>query len=444
SYPSVYYNLIMNQDNSANYAQAVVHTTDSRTTDRVVRPLQDKLDAEFPGARIVVNKFGQGPPVAADIEYRIFGDDLDTLQDLGEQLRLRLQRHPDVVHASMSVARGTPKLWIEADEDEARLAGLDTTDVARQLAANLIGVTGGSVLEGTEELPVRVRHAGDGRTSAEAVASTQLATPGGGYVPLSAIGELTLRPTEAGISRYDGLRINTIEAFTREGSPAQELQKSILEEAENSGFVLPPGYTIGFGGEAEQSGDSQGNLASFAPAIVLILVATLILTFRSLRMAGMLFVIAGSCVGFALLSTWSISLPIGFNMILGTLGLIGVALNDSIVVISSIRNNPDARAGDREALIKEVIGCTRHVLSTTFTTLGGFAPLLLLAEGDFWPSLAIVLFGGILGAMLLALFFIPAAYVVFHPRKFGLIGTGPSESDDVPAVPTPSFTPAPA
>ena len=143
------------------------------------------------------------------------------------------------------------------------------------------------------------------------------------------------------------------------------MQKSILEEAENSGFVLPPGYTIGFGGEAEQSGDSQGNLASFAPAIVLILVATLILTFRSLRMAGMLFVIAGSCVGFALLSTWSISLPIGFNMILGTLGLIGVALNDSIVVISSIRNNPDARAGNREALIKEVIGCTRHVLSTS-------------------------------------------------------------------------------
>ncbi len=422
SYPSVYYNLVMNQDNSPHYAQAVVHTTDAATTERVLRPLQDKLSQDFPQARIVVNPFGQGPPVAADIEYRIFGDDLPTLQRLGEQMRLKLQQHPDVLTTNMSVSRGLPKLWLDADEDEADLAGLDARDLAAQLAGNLSGVVGGSVLEGLQELPVRVRQSSDGKTDLETIASTSFAAPSGEFVPLEAVGNLAMRPADTGISHYDGLRVNTVEAYTRDGALPIDIANSILQELEDEGFTLPPGYRVGLGGEVEQSGSSQNNLAKFAPALLLTMVATLVLTFRSVRMAMLLGVVAASCVGFAIMSTWSISLPFGFNTILGTLGLIGVALNDSIVVISSIRGNDAARNGDREALVSEIIGCTRHVLSTTLTTLGGFAPLLLLSEGDFWPSLAIVLFGGIVGAMLLALFMIPAAYVLLHPRKFGLIG----------------------
>ncbi len=434
SFPSVYYNLVMNQDNSPHYAQAVVHTTDSATTERLIRPLQDKINDRFSNARVVLNQFGQGPPVQADIEYRIFGDDLARLQDLGEVVRERLQQHPQVVYANMSVSRGTPKLWLDASEDETQLAGLQLTDLAAQLNGNLSGVVGGSVLEGLEELPVRVRHNSDGQTTLDAIASTPFALPSGGFVPLEALGELNLRPTEAGISHYDGLRVNTIEAYTRDGALPIDLAYDVLAELEADGFVMPPGYRIGLGGEVEQSGQSQDNLATFAPALLMAMLATLVLTFRSLRMTGLLLTIAGSCVGLALFSTWSVSLPFGFNTILGTLGLIGVALNDSIVVISAIRGNVLARNGDHEALVSEIVSSTRHILSTTLTTVGGFAPLLLLAEGDFWPSLAIVLFGGIIGAMLLALFFIPAAYVLVHPRKFGLIGTKRHTSAFSPAI----------
>ncbi|MEM6313644.1 MAG: efflux RND transporter permease subunit, partial [Planctomycetota bacterium] len=187
---------------------------------------------------------------------------------------------------------------------------------------------------------------------------------------------------------------------------------------------LPPGYSMVEGGEAEQSGDSQGNLAAFAPAILVTMLALLVLTFRSVRMAGLLLVIATCCVGLGLLSTFAIEFPFGFTGILGILGLIGVALNDSIVVIAAIRSNEDARNGDRAAVVAEILGCTRHVLSTTLTTVGGFAPLLLLTEGQFYPSLAVVLTGGIVGAMILALTFIPAAYVLVHPIKFNVLGLG--------------------
>ena len=85
-------------------------------------------------------------------------------------------------------------------------------------------------------------------------------------------------------------------------------------------------------------------------------------------------------------------------------------INDSIVVLAALLDNPQARKGDRQAIRSVVMHSTRHVLTTTFTTMIGFVPLLL-GGGDFWPPLAIAIAGGVGGATLLALYFIPAAYV---------------------------------
>ena len=92
---------------------------------------------------------------------------------------------------------------------------------------------------------------------------------------------------------------------------------------------------------------------------------------------------------------------------LGTVGLIGVAINGSIVVIASINGNPLAKAGDIDEIVKEAMGCSRHILSTTVTTVGGFIPLLLFSEGSFWPPLAVVLAGGVGFSIVLSLVFTP-------------------------------------
>ena len=146
-------------------------------------------------------------------------------------------------------------------------------------------------------------------------------------------------------------------------------------------------------------------------------IATLILTFRSVKLALLLGVVAGLSVGLGLLATRLIDFPVSFNTILGTLGLIGLAFTNSIVVLAAIRANPRAMAGDANAVAEAIIGTTRHILSTTLTTIGGFLPLLLIVGGDFWPSLAIVLAGGVSGSMILALVFVPAVYVLMHGRK---------------------------
>jgi multidrug efflux pump subunit AcrB len=411
SFPSVYYNAVMERDDSSHYAQAVVTATSSEEVKRLIPVLQQRFDDAFPEAQLVVTQFAQGPPVEADVEFRVYGPSIETLQDLGDAIRLRLAEHPDTLHTQASMGRGEPKLWLDADEEEARLAGLTLADVATQLQGSFEGTVGGSVIEELEELAVRIRFDDDRRDEIADIGAAQLTAPGrSGWTPLSVLGELELRPEVAGITRHNGLRANLIHGHTRNGALAINVTHEVLAELEREGFVLPAGYEIAIGGDAEDERAAVGNLMIYLPVLVTLMASTIILSFRSVRLAAVLGAVAMLSVGLAFLATWAYGFPVSFMTILGTIGLIGVGLNDSIVVLAAIRSNPDAREGDAQAIADEVLGTLRHVISTTLTTVGGFLPLLIFVGGDFWPPLAIVLAGGVSGATILAVVFVPAAY----------------------------------
>ncbi len=95
--------------------------------------------------------------------------------------------------------------------------------------------------------------------------------------------------------------------------------------------------------------------------------------------------------------------------LLGSVGLIGLAINDSIVVLDRLAGDPAARRGDRAAICQIVLGETRHVLSTTLTTIGSFAPLILIG-GTFWPPLGVAVCGGLVVATGLALILVPCLF----------------------------------
>ncbi len=418
SHPTVYYNLVMNQDRSPNYAQAAITTASSDDTRRIVDQAQQLLDQQHPGTQILTRNFGQGPPVVADLEYRILGPDIQRLQQLGDELRVVLQRHPQVLHTQAAMPRGEPKLFFNADEDAARLAGMTLADVGDQLQVGLEGGVSGSILEGLENMPVRVRFPVAQSAQLDDIASSPLVVPASNqWVNAASLGSFELRPELGGIARFDGRRTNTVSAYTRSGSLPIDISNQVLSTLKEQGFVLPAGYTLELGGASEQSSEANANLARYAPILMVMMVATLILAFRSVRMAAILGGVAVSAVGLGLLATWSYSFPVSFNMILGTLGLIGVALNDSIVVLAALKADPRVARGDLDAAVQTVMGCTRPIISTTATTVGGFLPLLALVGGAFWPQLAIVLVGGIIGATLVALIFVPAAYLLLNSRR---------------------------
>ena len=416
SVPRFYYNVLTNRDRESNYAQAIVQLEDLATSN-LARELQSELDQDFPTARILVRQLEQGPPFDAPVEMRIYGSDLDTLQQLGEEARSLLLGVPDITHTRGSLAEVRPQLELELNEEEVRIAGLDRRAIAQQLESSLEGASAGSILEATEELPVRVRLSAVDRAKLNNLTSLNLLPNRNSFegetqtIPLSSLGKVTLKPELANITRFNGQRVNTIQGFLTPGVLPDKALTDFQQQLETANWQLPSGYSYKFGGEAEQKNNALGGLFSTVGVIVVLMITTLVLSLGSFRLAAVIGVVAIASFGLGLFAIWLFGYPFGFNPIIGTVGLIGVAINDSIVVLAAIQQHPLAKTGNKKAIRAVVLRSTRHVLATTLTTAIGFVPLLL-GGGEFWPPLAIAIAGGVIGATLLALYLIPAAYVI--------------------------------
>ena len=415
SIPTMYYNLTMNQDDAPNYAQAIVTTEGTEEQLVTIKSLQKELDASFPESQIVVRQLAQGPPVIAPIEIRIFGPSVRRLRELGQDLQRVLYETAGVIHTRTTFDVGRAKAIVQPNESEARLAGLSLNDLAGQLQTNLEGATGGVMLEATEQLPVRIRLNNQIRGEISEIASSRIQVNGSGdgasWMPLESVAQIELRPEEAGIARRNGERCNTIQAFVVADALPPEVTERFLERLDEAEVQIPAGYRLQVGGDSEELANSMANLFAYAPVLGVLIFSTLILSFRSFVLAGIIGAVAALSAGLAFFSIWVAGYPLGFNPLIGMAGLIGLAINDSIVVLTQIRSNPLAKQGDVSAIVEEVMKTARHVISTTLTTIGGFLPLLI-GGGTFWPPLAVVIAGGVGGATILATIFVPAAYVV--------------------------------
>lgn len=420
SSPRIYYNQVDSRAGETNYASGIVQLS-GRVSNDWVRETQDELDATFPGSRILLRWFEQGPPFDAPIELRIYGPDLDVLQELGDQARFLLSQLSEVTHTRALLGESLPQISVQVDEAAARSRGLSQADIAQQLNATLEGVTGGSILEGNEELPVRVRLSNADRSNLDQIASLNLlvANPSSGNplntTPLNALGRLTLEPKRSAITRREGVRVNTVQGFIQAGTlPPNVLAR--FQQLLDQSLEVPAGYRVSFGGEAEERGEAVGGLLASVSVLVVLMVTTLVLSLGSFRLAVVIWVIAILSVGLGFLAEWVWGFPMGFNPMIGIIGLIGVSVNDSITVLTALKSDPLASRGDIQAICRVVVHATRHVLTTTFTTILGFTPLIL-GGGAFWPPLAVAIAGGVAGATVLALYFIPVFFLLLMRSK---------------------------
>ncbi|WP_172331101.1 efflux RND transporter permease subunit [Mangrovicoccus sp. HB161399] len=422
SAPAFYYNVIGFRENAPGFAQALVTTESPAATARLLVPLQDKLNRAFPEARILVRGLVQGPPVAAPVELRLTGPDIATLRELGEEVRATLLGLDAVTIVRSSLEGGAPKAAIDIDEAAANLAGLTLGDVAAQLQAGLEGVTGGSLIEGSEELPVRVR-LGDGiRGDLDRIANLPILPPaaretaaGGAFpgLPLSAVAEIRLEPAKPEITRRNGERSNTIQAFVQ----PQALPEEVLAEAlSRLDLALPPGYRLEVGGDSDARNDVVTNLMAPLGLIVTLSIATVVLTFSSFRLTAVTFVVAILSAGLSFLSLAVFNYPFGITAIIGVIGSIGVSINAALIIMSGLQAHPVARTGDPEAMAEVVMDSSRHIISTTVTTFGGFLPLIL-GGGGFWPPFAMSIAGGVLLSTVVSFYFTPQMFALVYPPR---------------------------
>ncbi|MEQ8300995.1 MAG: efflux RND transporter permease subunit [Hyphomonas sp.] len=403
--PRVYYNMINNTEGVEGFAAGWVQLDGNQRTHEIVAKVQVEMRDAFPGARFLALPFEQGPPADAPIDFTILGNDFETLGRLGDEARTILAQTPGVTYTVASLELGAPTVSLKADESASALAGQRLTQLASAMNAELEGVRAGSIVEGTEELPVIVI----GPDSRRGTLTDLRAMTVGDGTPLSALGTMSLDAKTAVVSRRDGQRMNQILAYLDPYTLPAPVFADFQARLEASDFQLPPGYAIRIGGEAENSGEAIGNLAGVGIPLILVMAGAIMLVFNSFRMMLLILTTGFLSLGLAFFGVWLFNLPFGFNAIIGGLGLLGIAINGSIVVLSLLKANPAAMADDVIAQREIVMDATRHIVATTLTTMGGFIPILLTGD-SFWMPLAAGISGGVAGSALLALYFTPAVF----------------------------------
>lgn len=415
--PMFYYNLMPTKDGAINYAQAMITASDFRAANTLIPELQIELDNLMPEAQVLVRKLEQGPPFNAPVELRIFGPNLDTLKLIGDDIRKIMSETKDIIHTRATLLPGAPKVWVDTDEAQAAIAGLTLVDIAGQLNAQLSGSVNGSIIESTESIPVRVRVGNQDRAQLDDIANITLVSEKSDQpIPLTAIAELSVKPSRGAIPHRDGMRVNVIEGYIKTGVLPSVVLERVRENIANTDYQLPSSYRIEIGGESAERDKAVGQLMASVGFIFTLLITVVVLSFNSFRISSIIFLSALQSIGLGLLSVYAFDYPFGFTVIIGLLGLMGLAINAAIVIIAELKSDEKAVIGDKQAIIKGVLSCTRHISSTTITTVGGFLPLIL-AGGGFWPPFAVAVAGGTVLTTLLSFFFVPALFSLMSNKR---------------------------
>ncbi|MEZ8716237.1 efflux RND transporter permease subunit [Vibrio splendidus] len=423
NFPSFYYNLQARQNNAPYFSQAMVKTENFDQANALIPQLQKVLDEEVPEAQILVRKLNQGPPFTAPVELRVYGENLDTLKAIGEDVRLILAGVPHVTHTRETLQPGTPKVWLKVDEDTAKLNGISLNQFAGMLQTTLTGRESGSVIEGSESVPIRVRVADEARENLAHLSNIRLPISSDVYstgINVSTLAELELTTSRGAITRRNGQRVNTIEGYIEAGVLPQTVLNEFQKRLES--YQMPSGYTIGFGGESAERDNSVNSLISNVAVVVVLMVLVVVMSFNSFRMSSIIFMVAGLAGGLGLLSVWIFGYPFGFTVIIAMLGIAGLAINAAIVILTELKLDKEASSGNVDAVVEAVMSCTRHISSTTITTVGGFMPLII-AGGGFWPPFAVAIVGGTVLTTLISFYFVPVVYHLMTKNQRKTIAT---------------------
>lgn len=410
AFPSFYYNVIPPERNAAFFSHAMVKTHGFKAANQLIPKLQTKLNKLVPQAQILVRKLQQGPPFNAPIELRVYGKNIDTLKQIGKDVRLILSRIEYVTHTRESLPVGIPQYRLETNEEAIQMNGLNLTQFAGLLQSTLVGIESASIIEGTESVPIRVKVSDEARESYDDLGNLRFPIRSDGInegVSVQDLAEITLVPGSGGITRKNGLRHNTIEGFIEAGVLPQTVLNQFKLALKD--YQMPAGYKVEFGGEAAERNESVERLVGNVSVVAVLMVIVIVLSFNSFRLSAVIFAVAGLAAGLGILSVWFFGYPFGFTVIIALLGVIGLAINAAIVIISELRSCSAASQGDQAAILKGVMSCTRHITSTTITTIGGFLPLIL-AGGAFWPPFAIAIAGGTALTTLLSFYFVPPVF----------------------------------
>lgn len=379
----------------------------------ITEPIRDDLKTMIPEPNISVREVKDGPPTEAALVVRITGPDLAELEKISNQAIPIIESIEGTIEVRTDLTKGLDEFVFELDREKLAHHGLSSFQVSSIIRSAIQGIDATDLTFNNEDIKVLVQYENT-EPDLTTLQSIQIPSPKGYMVSLDQLGKYSLQESLSSINREDQSRIVKVLGDVEAGYNAVVITEEI--QARLTALPLPAGYEIGFGGDYEEMSGSFGDLLLAMLVGVLLIAITLVLQFNSFKQC---FIILFS-LPLALIGVFPglmlIGMNLSFSAFIGVVALVGIVVNDAIVLISQInKNRREGELDFEDCIIDAAYHRFQPVLLTTITTIFGILPVALIDE--MWGGIGWSIVFGLIAATALTLVVIPTLYYSLEKRK---------------------------
>lgn len=352
--------------------------------------------------------------IKADVGIKIFGDDLNQVERLANEVRAAVGSVRGAGDVSREPILGLPQLKIKLRRDSLARYGLRSSEVFDQLQTAMAGKVVSEVVEGNKRFGILLQYPSESRQTAEQIREMRIDTGDGAHVPLKALADVKMERGAVLINREDGQRRAAVMVNVRGrdlGGWVQEAQSVVIKNVK-----IPKGYSIVWGGQFENQQRAMTRLAIVVPVVLFLIFVLLFFTFNSVKNAALIMLnVPFSAIG-GITALWLTHQPLSVPAIIGFIALFGVAVQNGVILVSYIMQLQRAGQSLDQSILQGAIVRLRPVLMTALVAMMGLLPKLF-SEGtgaEIQRPLATVVFGGLISATVLTLYVIPSMYRVIN------------------------------
>ncbi len=364
------------------------------------QPMQMRMDETITGTR-------------GDVALKIFGNDLDTLEQLGHKADNIIASTKGASETQMELISGAEELQIRIDRVAAARYGVNVSDLQEVIETMYGSKQLSEMLVGEERFPIAIRLPINFRNDPENLKSLQIKTPQGELVRLDQVAEIRTIRGPIIINREEAHR-RVVVMSNVEGRDLGSFVKD-AESNVQAQLPLPPGYRLEWGGQYENQRRAQARLMIVFPVSILIISALLYATFKSAKQMALILLIVPLALVGGIAALWLRGINLNLSASVGFIALFGIAVLNGVVMVSHINSLRKEGKEMEEAVRQGASDRLRPVLITALVASLGFIPMAVATSrgAEVQRPLATVVIGGLMTATLLTLYVLPILYPVF-------------------------------
>jgi multidrug efflux pump subunit AcrB len=413
--PQIYYNEIpenLRQD----YGQVFVQLREKTSVKEKLK-LMEELRSKFnlyPGAKIEVKDFEQGPPITAPIEVKLFGDNLDSLKILAHRTEEMLKKTDGTMYVTNPMSYEKSDFKAVINKEKALLLGVTPIEIDRTIRLAVAGFDLGEYPDKNEsEYNILVTRNKEGKSQLDVLQGVYVFNARGEAIPLNQVVEIKPEISPVSISHQEKIRTVSVKSFVQQGFLADRVLTEVISKMDH--FKFPEGYKYSMGGEIETRENSFDGFLNILIATLFLFIAVLVLEFGTLKSSVIVLSVIPLGVIGAVTALWITGYPLSFIAIIGIIALAGIEVKNTILLVD-YTNNLRKEGMDIEKAIREA-GEVRFlpIVLTSFTAIGGLIPVALSSSPLISP-LAIVIIGGLISSTLLSRIVTPVVYKLIPPN----------------------------